>query len=74
MRGRDYPGLSGWALTPSQMSYKRGVEREFAQRRQWSTEADRGLKIRALKAEAMAQVREHTQSPETERGKDRVLP
>ena len=38
------------------------------------TEADRGLKIRALKAEAMAQVREHTQSPQTERGKERVLP
>ena len=57
------------------MSYKRGAERDFTQRRQWSTEADRGLKIRALKAEAMlAQVREHTQSPETERGKERVLP
>ena len=61
MRGRDYPGLSGWALMPSQMSYKRGAEREFTQRRQWSAEVDTGLKMRALKTEVMlAQAKEYT--------------
>ena len=38
---------------PSQMSCKRGAERDFTQRRQWSIEVDRELKMRALKTEVM---------------------
>ena len=46
---------------PSQMSYKRGAEREFTQTRQWSAEVDTGLKMRALKTEVMlAQAKEYT--------------